>query len=345
MVRFILASIFCLCFQLNYAQEYYREYGVSDSTEYQLSADSTIIAGNKTLYLRTSTGVQTVHQFSPSNPNYFLRDFNAIGPNRWYAVIGSRYIANTTTLYRSGDQGQSWEEDTSFYAATRPFENQGIISDYQSISQMHQVSGDTLLLFVSYYQAGIFYSVDKGDTWQFWFANTPAHYQGLFECDSFYYLYGIEGDAFPASMFRFSRDLLLSPDTGGAWQHFGTGFHPACFNSGDPDCIYAPNGARNIQFSFFKNYVDSVCGSIASTDPNLPLSGIEVYPNPAHDWLTVNTVHPVDIRIIDTHGKSLISKRMGMGQNSIWLGDLASGLYFYQITNNGEMTRGKILIK
>ncbi len=331
---FLLTFLIFLSLTQLTAQEYYREYGVSDSTEYELSVDSTIIAGNNTIYLKTPNGVQLVHQFNPSDPDYFLRDFNAINSNRWYAVIGSRYIANTTTLFRSEDQGQTWVEDTSFYAATRTIQNLGIIADFQSISQMQKISEDTLLLFVSYYQAGIFYSVDKGDNWQFWFGNTPAHYQGLLECDSNYYLYGIEGDAFPASMFSFSKDLLLSPDTSGAWQHFGTGFHPPCFNSGHQDCIYAANGARSLQFSYFKGYVDSVCGRTVSIYSGLPLNEVEVFPNPVKDWLSVKTTWPIKAEVFDLQGRSLLLQNLKIGENKIWLGDFPTGFYFIKFQSS-----------
>lgn len=66
-------------------------------------------------------------------------------------------------------------------------------------------------MFMHYYESGIIYSTDAGNTWTKWFDNLIVHYQGMLTCNDRYYLYSFEGDAFRPWMFGFDKNLLLHP--------------------------------------------------------------------------------------------------------------------------------------
>ncbi len=347
--HFLLLFFFHLLLAISsHSQEYFREFAVSDSTEYNISSDSNLVAGRTRLYLKTNTGTQLLYHFNSSDPRLFIRDANIVAPDLWYVIIGSRYIGHDSQLLRSTDQGTSWTEDTSFYSTTLPAQSLGLIANYRSLNQMHQISADTLALFVAYYSSGIIYSTDRGTSWQLWFGNTPAHYPGLFSCGQKYYLYGIEGDGFSASMFSFSKELLFSPDTNAAWTHGAGGYHPGCFNGGTPGCIYAPNGSRTGQFNHFKHYIDSVCGNLNPlSDIHGNTTDVLAFPNPNDGILTVvSSKNGSSLTIFSRDGCLLEKRNLKEGNNHIDIQTLGSGLYFYSISSGLlEPKKGKIIVR
>ncbi|MBK6400157.1 MAG: hypothetical protein IPF75_18370 [Bacteroidetes bacterium] len=69
-----------------------REYNTCDSTQFILNNDTTIIAGKRNLYVYTSSVTSHLYDFSTSDTNQYIRDFDIVKPDLWFTVVGSRYI-------------------------------------------------------------------------------------------------------------------------------------------------------------------------------------------------------------------------------------------------------------
>lgn len=273
-----------------------RQFLVCDSTEYASSPDTVIVAGRYKLYLKTDTGLVLIHDFSTNNANNYIRDFDVIRPDLWYALIGSRYIGDLTTLYKSNDQGITWAVDTNYFTAIDssilqtnigfdPFNPQY----YNSINQVQKIGTDTILLFLGYYSSGIVYSINGGDNWKHWFSNTPAYYFGIFDCNSYYYLYQMPGDGFAGRMFSFEKQYLFRNDSLVNFDHLpsGSGHHTPFHITNDPNTLYFGSISNCETYYFLENHVDSLCNFLSSTYPLYENFDLKVYPNPNEGIFTI----------------------------------------------------------
>ena len=300
------------------AQQEFRELYTNDSTTYVLNSDTSIVVSKTKLYYLTDAGLTMFQDFSVADTTMYITDFDIVSQKLWYLIFGQRFGGNFTTLYKSKDSGVSWHLDTSIYDATQVALDAGQIAD-EILYQLQPISEDTILMFVSYYQFGIFYSINSGQSWNLWFANAIAHYKGLFECEDQYYLWGLEGDGFPGMMFGFDSELLLSPDTNDVWKHW-TGsyvYHPDCYNAVNPDCIFAPRSLSGYnQFLIFEDYINQNCpDSISSIISTPELKNIQIYPNPSDqgrfriEWGS-ESAPPLDIKIYTASGQLLSSTKI-----------------------------------
>lgn len=95
--------------------------------------------------------------------------------------------------------------------------------------------------------------------------------------------------------------------------------------------------------------VDSVgCWPVAAREPFVKPIGIEVYPNPIFDELTVNLkeFYPKEayIYFYDVVGRLLYSKSLELRDNQLIISSLPSGMVFYVIQVNHEIiSRGKLI--
>ena len=350
MLKHILIVLFLFGAGCLPAQYEYREYQLNDSTIHGYNADSSVIAGRTSLYWATSVGLTQIMDFATPDPNEYIRDFEMVTDSLWYVIVGSRYLGWNASLFTSTDLGLNWAVDTSYYAATKPAVIQGAISNSDGLYQLQVLSKDTLLLFVSYYQSGIFYSIDGGQNWQAWFANLIENYRGIFQCDSLSYLWGLEGDGFKAAMFAFPNQVLLSPDTNNAWANWAGIYHPACYNSADPlHCIYAPSSIpRYEQFLYFHSYVDSLCENQPTAVRPIPKSNIEghIYPNPSPSGVftvDLGDAKPIggQYRVCSVHGSPLTPKTQIDGSSfPLDLSSFGPGIYLLELsTDQGRLVK------
>jgi hypothetical protein len=324
MIRFIIFLSFVLYQIPCFAQ---REYGVCDSTFYPLNSDTTVIAGRKKLYFYSNNTLSNVYDFTSGNPDEYIRDFDIVRPNLWFTVVGLRYIGGPTRLYKSLNKGNSWTLDTNHHTAA----NVQFLSDQflKSINNLQHLNGDTLMMFMHYYESGILYSTDLGQTWTKWFDNLIAHYQGMFECGNKYYLFGYPGDGFMASMFGFDKALLFSSDSTGLWRSFNNlGYHPPCYNGNIAGCIYAPHQlTRCGSFNFFKRKIDTLCFATEVKENHSNFSRIR--PNPFTDKLLVeDATGTEDFVLTDVLGQIVWEGRFLENQSFAFL---RRGIYFLAI--------------
>jgi hypothetical protein len=76
------------------------------------------------------------------------------------------------------------------------------------------------------------------------------------------------------------------------------------------------------------------------------VQGIILYPNPARDKISVRLENPgsVNLELVDANGRSVLTAELRNEINEIDISELASGLYFYIIKDNGAISqRGKVI--
>lgn len=330
-----------------------RDYANCDSTEYTYKPDSAIVAGRQKLYFKLSTGLLQFSDFSTSDTDTYIRDFDIIHDNLWYTLVGLRYIGGPTQLYKSIDRGRTWVEDTSFYSVTRYYAGSTIpFYSYNSVNRVQKVAG-SIILFVAYYESRLVYSNNDGNTWNDWFQNQIVHYQGLLECDKYYYLYGFNGDGFRAVMFPFAKSKLFTSDTGGAWSTSGTGNHPPCPQSTHPSCIFAPGGLNRCEmYQFFTDTLEEVCSKLPNSVPTIfhNQTQINIFPNPTRNTLTIETDSRTinNIKLIDATGKLMNTNLQRISSSSYLLSvnSESKGLALLVITSDdGNTLTHKILLE
>jgi len=317
-----------------------REFEVCDSTSYTLNSDTTIIAGRNHLYLFTNNTLNSLYDFSSLDSNEYIRDFDIIKPALWYTVVGSRYIGSPTRLYKSVNKGLTWSLDTNHHNAT----NSQFLSPQflHSINNLQHLNGDTLIMFMHYYESGIIYSTDLGLNWTKWFDNLIAHYQGMFECDSKYYIFGYEGDAFRASMFGFDKNLLFTSDSTGLWSSFNSnGYHPPCYNGADTvNCFFAPsNVTRCESYYYFKNKVDTICFTLNVGNFNTIVH--RIYPNPFNGEINIEGTSGTEFYTLsNVYGQTVYSGRHIEQKDFFYL---TKGVYFLTIAKENFRQTFKLI--
>jgi hypothetical protein len=333
-------GVFMFSFILVYLHSFgQREFGVCDSTSYTLNPDTTIVAGRHLLYTFSNNTLDTIHDFTSSDPDEYIRDFDVVKPDLWYTVVGLRYIGGPTRLYKSSNRGQTWALDTAHHHATNAeFQS---IQFLESINNLQHLNGDTLIMFMHYYESGLLYSTDLGKTWTKWFANLIAHYQGMLECDDKYYIFGYEGDGFRASMFGFDKSLLFTPDSTGLWSSFNhLGYHPACYNGDTINCIYAPHQSNRCEsYHYFKNEVDTLC--LTLLEENIQPSSYRIYPNPFTTTIIMEgTSGTESYSLANVYGQIVWSDTKIEEQD---FSHLTSGIYFLSIIRGNSWHTIKLI--
>lgn len=284
-----------------------RQWSLSDSTHYAVGGDTTLIASRHVLYRALPGDTVVLHDFTdPQEPEHFIRDVDHWSSSVFHVIVGSRYIGQNTTLFRSSDAGLTWQVDSSFYdAATEP----------PSLNQM-TIVGDTAYLFNGYYISEVLRSFDQGGTWQNWFTSLIAHYYGLIPCGSEAFIFGMVGDAFSPSMWQVPETL---------WNQQNTWFMSGCHNGGAPGCQYAPS----ILYEPVVQHFDSVANALCTAGLSVPMAParprVVVHPVPATDRITVSGADPgAALVVLDMTGRAWPVTR---ADNALFIGHLAPGVY------------------
>ncbi|MBL7821874.1 MAG: T9SS type A sorting domain-containing protein, partial [Saprospiraceae bacterium] len=103
------------------------------------------------------------------------------------------------------------------------------------------------------------------------------------------------------------------------------------------------------------NGADTLCRSLnlgtthTSGDNNLKMQ-IEIFPNPANDYVVINLIDYIPQRLVCTlfnsQGVKVLSQRIFQGSNTIDLESISTGLYFVQLGDiNGMMKTEKLVIE
>ena len=63
-----------------------------------------------------------------------------------------------------------------------------------------------------------------------------------------------------------------------------------------------------------------------------------VYPNPARDYITIQTIHFAELEVVSAQGRVIIKKQISKGKSIIRIDDLANGIYFIRLTTNSTQS-------
>lgn len=115
-------------------------------------------------------------------------------------------------------------------------------------------------------------------------------------------------------------------------------------------------------FSFGKIFIYSLTGAAVDSfdvsvapgniaiDYNGPLavnelnrSQLEIYPNPATDFIIVKSNNAVDFKIYDVVGNMLIAEKLNSATTKINIGDLKNGVYFIKVDDGKTVTIQKLV--
>lgn len=91
------------------------------------------------------------------------------------------------------------------------------------------------------------------------------------------------------------------------------------------DCCAAPAQSRYNEFEYFVRVHWSVDG-LAETGEK----GIEIYPNPANDFIRIDGIEPTKVQVYNALGQKM---KTVQNTNEINVSDLAEGIYLFRITD------------
>lgn len=109
--------------------------------------------------------------------------------------------------------------------------------------------------------------------------------------------------------------------------------------SNDGDIQSGNQGKKD--FWVLKINVDNTTGIETLNDD------IKIYPNPIIDNLTIETPfsHPVQLNIIDIHGKTILVQDLFQSSNQVFLKHIPDGLYFVLLIDNAKIIYQQRIIK
>jgi hypothetical protein len=163
----------------------------------------------------------------------------------------------------------------------------------------------------------------------------------MLECNDKYYIFGYEGDGFPASMFGFEKNLLFTPDSKGLWSSFNhLGYHPPCYNGDTINCIYAPHQSTRCEsYQYFQGIVDTLC--ITLQEENIKTSSIHIYPNPFNSTINIEGTSGTETySLTNVYGQVIWSGKIQAQQD---FSHLTNGIYFMTIIKDHSWRTIKLM--
>jgi hypothetical protein len=74
-------------------------------------------------------------------------------------------------------------------------------------------------------------------------------------------------------------------------------------------------------------------------------AGINIFPNPTNDILTINLKEKVSCQLFDLNGRLILSEILSENNNRINLASLSKGIYYISINNSKESYKEKIVLQ
>lgn len=318
----LLVFAFALFAQTALAQ---RQWGLSDSTTYVVGGDTVLIASRKKLYRALPNDTVLVRDFTvETDTSLYIRDVDHWSARDWYVLVGSRYIGYPTVLYRTQDAGSTWFEDVSY----------GPVVDQSSINQMTITGDGTAYLFNGYYMSEVIRSFDGGNTWEPWFNSLIAHFYGILPCGSTAFLFGMQGDGFPPSMWQVPDSL---------WSEEDVEFYSGCHNGGIAGCYYViPWSAPYAQVvTEFQALAARLCATLGTEPENDRGALLRLSPNPASDILALEGIgsHAMTT-VVDVTGQVIHVPRTG---GVLDVQGLAPGVYHVRARLGGTVANARFI--
>ncbi|UOQ70838.1 CotH kinase family protein [Hymenobacter cellulosilyticus] len=116
------------------------------------------------------------------------------------------------------------------------------------------------------------------------------------------------------------------------------------FGFSSSDLVYTDGWLRN-RLSYLDTVFSQPCSPLLAAAAAGPARSLKLYPNPAHDKLTLeNSGAPAEVWIRDLQGRTVLQMRLPGGVNTLDVGHLAKGLYVATILSNQTLKTEKLLL-
>jgi hypothetical protein len=83
---------------------------------------------------------------------------------------------------------------------------------------------------------------------------------------------------------------------------------------------------------------------VATGIKDIAFAGVSVYPNPANNYVSIDTDGPIAVSVFDASARLVISERFTNASNKMNISDLASGVYQIQLTKDGKVANYKLVV-
>ena len=78
---------------------------------------------------------------------------------------------------------------------------------------------------------------------------------------------------------------------------------------------------------------------------NQNIKGISVYPNPAHEFVLIDSDSPIMVRLMDAASRIIRSEKFQSANNRLNISELAAGIYQLQILKDGQTINYKLVVR
>jgi PKD repeat protein len=168
-------------------------------------------------------------------------------------------------------------------------------------------------------------------------------------------------DNVPVAWYRYEQDTLdalsvaftdLSYREPATWS-WGFGDGSAGSTARHPVHQFPDKGAYTVCLTVSNPYgSDTHCKTlylgVSAQDNPVLQAQVQVWPNPFRDRLAVAlsaNLHSPAFRLYDMAGRPVREERLTLGMNEIEAGPLPAGMYFWQVTADGEVVKSGKIVK
>lgn len=176
-------------------------------------------------------------------------------------------------------------------------------------------------------------STDDGDSWTAIDQGFPLQSGVYVDTRCLYH----DGTKLYASTYT-DRKTFESNDNGTTWTDFG----------GSGEWFFKAMAVHNGSLYGVVHSKDSIYvygNGTTGISESFGINNLSVYPNPAHDFMTVDNI-PIGstLNITDITGKTVYSSLIKSEQMTISTADFVNGIYIIQVAYNGALTNKKLVI-
>ena len=116
----------------------------------------------------------------------------------------------------------------------------------------------------------------------------------------------------------------------------------------DTITIYWPSGTIDVLNNVNINSTLTVIEGQTLSVSSLELSEINIYPNPADDFITIDTINSLEgaiISIFDINGRRVLNYKQNANSNKVDVSSLSIGEYIIRVVTADGLMASKKLIK
>lgn len=244
---------------------------------------------------------------------------------------------NSQVIYVGTDDGKAWV--TQDGGTTWTDISTGIPNRWVTKILASKKNANTVYLTLSGYRFGedvghVYKSIDFGNTWVDISTGLPDIPVNDIEQDDF-------GNLFIGT----DVGVLASSDEGANWNVLGENMPSAVvsdlFIHENSQFLYAATFGRS-------TYKIDISGNILNSNENIFTSEVKVFPNPASDLVTIflkNASERTSLFVYDVMGRTVKQQFFDNGQMNLSVADLQAGVYYLKISQAGQQTTKKLIVK